>query len=324
MKTTVMGSFPKIPSGPGANVRSAIQRFEKGAISPHQLDDTYTRVVERVVNLGAEAGLDRTTDGQIRWYDLFDPMVRDLDNVQSAGLIRLFDNNFYVRHPLITGRLQYQGGTLAAWSREAAELSAVPVKMTLPGLFTFLALAEDQSYHGEEDLLADLIDVMQLTAKGLRSTGIVEIQWDEPALAKYPDRWAPNVVREAYQRLLRGALPEIEQSLALYWGASTSWLDVFANVPLSRISVDTISEAKVLDRLAAERLPMEVGLGMIDARSVRMEDPHNILDMMAPVMKTQGDNRVWLHPNCGLEFLPPDRAEMKVRLLGDIKALAHG
>jgi 5-methyltetrahydropteroyltriglutamate--homocysteine methyltransferase len=324
MKTTIMGSYPKIPSGPGASVRSAIQRFEKGSISARQLYETYSRAVDRVVTLAEASHLDRTTEGQIRWYDLFDPVVRDLDNVTSAGLLRLFDNNFYVRHPVISGRLQYQGGTLAAWSREAVELSRVPVKIVLPGLFTFLSMAEDHNYHSEEALLTDLIDVMQLTAQNLKDTGIVEIQWDEPALAKYPGKWSRDIVHAAYQQLLSTELPAVEQSIALYWGPSAQWLDVFAELPLARISVDVISEPTVLNVLAEARLPVEVGLGVIDARNVRMEDPRAVLQMAGAVMKMQGEERVWIHPNCGLEFLPPDRAEMKVRLLSDIKTLMQG
>ncbi|MCY0908093.1 MAG: synthase [Sulfobacillus thermotolerans] len=323
MKTTIMGSYPKIPAGPGPSVRTAIQRFEKGQISPEQLYSTYESVVKRVVDLAADAQCDRTTDGQIRWYDLFDPVVRDLDNVYSAGLLRLFDNNFYVRHPVVTGRLQYQGGTLAAWSREAASLSRIPVTIVLPGLFTFLSMVEDKNYHNEETLLSDLVDVMRLTVCHLADTGIVEVQWDEPALARYADRWPTAFVQEAYQKLLALEGP-LEQSLALYWGPSSPWLDTLAALPFARLSFDAVSEPAILDRLASHTLPASVGVGIIDGRNVRMEDAHQVVDILEPVLRRQGSDRVWVHPNCGLEFLPPDRAAAKVRLLQDLKTLING
>ncbi|SMC07328.1 5-methyltetrahydropteroyltriglutamate--homocysteine methyltransferase [Sulfobacillus thermosulfidooxidans DSM 9293] len=322
MKTTVMGSYPKIPAGSGPNVRSAIQRFEKGLLTPSQLFDTYSQVIGRVVDLAFEAQLDRTTDGQIRWYDLFDPVVRDLDNVQSAGLIRLFDNNFYVRHPLITGRLQYQGGTLAAWSREASQRSQVPVKVALPGLFTFLELAEDKSYGNQDALLADLIDVMRLTVKHLEDTGIVEVQWDEPALARNATL-SQSLVEEAYRALLDPSIG-LDQSIALYWGKSTPWIERLSSLPFSRIYVDAVSEPAILDVLSQTALPMDVGVGLLDARNVRLEEPSEVLQHLEPIILKQGPNKVWIHPNCGLEFLPPDRAEQKVRLLKDIKTLING
>ncbi len=325
MKTTMMGSYPKIPAGPGPSVRTAIQRFEKGQLSAQQLYNTYQLVVKRVVDLAADANMDRTTDGQIRWYDLFDPVVRDLDNVHSAGLLRLFDNNFYFRHPVITGRLQYQGGTLAAWSQEAVASSRIPVTVVLPGLFTFLALAEDQNYHSADTLLSDLIDVMHLTVQHLESTGIAEVQWDEPALARYGGRWPQDTVHDAYRALLGPAgTTVLDQSLALYWGPSSSWVDVLADLPFSRLSFDAISDPSILSRLSAEALPSEVGLGLLDARSVRMEDPKALAAVLSPILAAQGPDRVWVHPSCGLEFLPPDRAALKVRLLQDLKALING
>ncbi len=318
MKTTVMGSYPKILAGSGPSVRSAIQRFEKGLITPTQLFETYSEVTRRVLDQAFSANLDRTTDGQIRWYDLFDPVVRDLDNVHSAGLIRLFDNNFYVRHPLITGRLQYQGGTLAAWSREAASYSRVPLKVALPGLFTFLDLQEDTSYGNTDNLLADLIDVMRLAVRHLASTGVVEVQWDEPSLAYSSSSWSASRVQEAYKTLMDPEV-EIEHSIALYWGKSSLWLDTLSQLPLSRISCDAVSEPRVLDILAVDKLNVAVGLGVIDARNVRMEAPEELIRIVEPVLRQQGDERTWIHPSCGLEFLPPDRAEQKIHLLRNIK-----
>ncbi len=322
MKTTVMGSYPKIPAGPGPSVRSAIQRFEKGSITPSQLYDTYDEVTNRVLDLALWANLDRTSDGQIRWYDLFDPVVRDLDNVHSAGLIRLFDNNFYIRHPVITGRLQYQGGTVAAWSRKAASRSRVPLKVTFPGLFTFLDLMEDTSYDNKDALLADLIDVMRLSARNLVGTGVVEVQWDEPSLAFSPSSWPIDHVQQAYKTLIDSA-GEIEQSIALYWGKSSPWLEALSQLPFSRISCDTVSEPQLLDILSVDNLNVALGLGVIDARNVRMETPEDLARTLDPILRRQGQERTWIHPNCGLEFLPPDRAEQKVGVLRDVKLLIN-
>ena len=320
MKTTVMGSYPKIPAGPGPNVRTAIQRFERGLLPPSQLFEIYHQVIGRVLNLAVETQLDRTTDGQIRWYDLFDPVVRDLDNVQSGGLIRLFDNNFYVRHPLITGRLQYQGGTLAAWCRESSSLSPVPLKVALPGLFTFLEMAEDKSYVDQDVLLDDLVDVMRLTIRYLAETGVVEVQWDEPSLARAKTPPSLSRIQHAYQSLLN-AVPGIDQSIFLYWGQSASWFEGLSSLPFAGIYLDVVSDPRVLDVLSQNKLDLEIGLGVLDARNVRMEDPHAVLRTLEPVLHKQGTKNIWIHPSCGLEFLPPDRAEQKVRLLQTIKSL---
>ncbi|MDA8194231.1 MAG: synthase [Thermaerobacter sp.] len=321
MKTCVLGSFPKIPAGSGASVRSAVQRFERGAIGPRELSTTFRDVTARVVNLADAAHLDVTTDGQIRWYDLFDPLARDIDNFRPSGLLRLFDNNFYYRHPVITGRLQFQGGTLAAWTREAAALSRIPLKVALPGPFTVLALSEDQSYRDRARWLADVVDVLRLEADSLTGTGAVEVQWDEPALAALPGA-ERGEVRDVYAALTGGA--QLVQSIALYWGLSARWLGGLEGLPVARVYVDAVSDPAVLAALAETVWPFEVGAGLLDARSVRAENPDEVLSRLEPVLRRQGADRVWLHPSSGLELLPPDRAEQKVLALGAIKNLING
>lgn len=322
MKTCVIGSFPKIPAGAGASVRTALQKFERGSIGPRELNATYRAVVERVVTLAQEAQLDLTTDGQIRWYDLFDPLGRDIDNLKPAGLLRLFDNNFYYRHPVITGRLQFQGGTLSAWTREAVALSSVPIKIALPGPFTIVALSEDQSYHDRSRLLADVVEVLQLEAQSLADTGAVEVQWDEPALAADPDAWTADDVHSVYGDLTQGA--SLAQAVAFYWGTSASWLRALEGLAVNRVYVDLVSDPQALKALSEQEWPFETGAGLLDARTVRAEDPEEVVRQLEPVIRRQGSDRVWLHPSSGLELLPPDRATAKVKALSTIKNLING
>ncbi|MCY0879725.1 MAG: synthase [Firmicutes bacterium] len=321
MKTCLVGSYPKIPAGPGASVRSAIQRFESGQISPRALHETYREVTQRVLTVAHSHGVDLTTDGQIRWNDLMDPLTRDVDNFRAAGLLRLFDNNFYYRHPVITGRLQFQGGTLAFWAREATALTSVPVMVALPGPFTVVALSEDQSYHDNARLLADVVEVLRLEAESLAGTGVVEVQWDEPALATASIAPSLSEVTSVYRELTEAA--PLPMSVALYWGRSSPWMSAFQSLSLARLSLDLVHEPTLADRLAQDGWPCPVGLGVLNAREVRLESVEDIQRLVEPVLGRLGAD-VWIHPNSGLELLPPDRAEAKVALLGRLKAALGG
>lgn len=318
----MLGSFPKIPAGAGASVRTAIQRFERGQIGPRELYQTYRDVTGQVLGLAEEARLDMTTDGQIRWNDLFDPVVRDIDNVHSAGLLRLFDNNFYYRHPVITGRLQYQGGVLRAWAAEAASVSRVPMKVAIPGPFTTLALSENRSYADEEALLTDLVEVLRLEAESLVGAGIEEIQWDEPALAAKGRAFSPERVYAVLNRLLSDQV--LPQSVALYWGEATPWIEVLQGLPIERLYLDAVTDPGVVEYLTARTVSVPVGVGLLDARNVRAENPDQLAATIRPIVERQGTGRVWVHPSSGLELLPPDRAADKVRLLGTLKSLING
>lgn len=322
MKIAVQGSYPKIPAGTGASVRSQIQRFDRGQATPRDLDRTYRQVTERVLDLAHDVGLDMTTDGQIRWNDCFDPIVRDVDNVYSEGLLRLFDNNFYYRHPVLRGRLAFQGGTLRYWTSQAVEHSKVPIKVALPGPFTFLALSEDHSYHDDDRLLSDLVAVLKLERESLAALGVVEVQWDEPALARDKAIDASRVTGVLAELLKDSSLP---QSVALFWGRESSrWLEPFADLDLSTVYVDTVSDASAPQILASTTVSYAVGVGALDARNVRLEDPEAIARQLEPILRKQGADRVILHPSSGLELLPPDRAEAKVRRLAEVRETVLG
>ena len=322
MKIAVQGSYPKIPSGAGASVRTQIQRFDRGVGSPTDLDQTYREATRRVLNLAAEVGLDLTTDGQIRWNDLFDPIVRDVDNVYSEGLLRLFDNNFYYRHPVIRGRLAFQGGTLRYWSEQSVAMSKVPLKVALPGPFTFMGLSEDQSYHQSDRLLQDLLAVLKLERESLAGIGVAEVQWDEPSLSR--DRALDKgYVKEVLATLTAEA--SLPQSVALFWGQGAhAWLEALADLPLRTVYLDAVADPAVIPALAETEWPFAVGVGAIDARNVRLESPSDLARQLEPIIRRQGNDRVILHPTSGLELLPPDRAEAKVRRLAEVRAAVLG
>jgi 5-methyltetrahydropteroyltriglutamate--homocysteine methyltransferase len=322
MKIAVQGSFPKIPAGPGASVRTQIQRFDRQVGSPKDLDRVYREVTARVLKLAADVGLDATTDGQIRWNDWFDPIVRDVDNIYSEGLLRLYDNNFYYRHPVVRGRLAFQGGTLRFWTEQALVQTTVPLKVTLPGPFTFLALSEDLSYRNRDRLLRDLLDVLKLERDSLVGTGVVEVQWDEPSLARAND-FEADEVKDVLKALLADAT--MPQSLALFWGsASHRWLEPLSELNLATVYVDTVADPEVLPLLESNRWPYAVGVGAIDARNVRLEDPSQLARQLEPILARQSADRVILHPTSGLELLPPDRAEAKVWQLARVRDAVLG
>ena len=314
MKTTVLGSYPKIPVRSGPSVRQAVQRFERRAIGPRELEQVMRAVTRRTISVFEEAGLTRVTDGQIRWNDLADPVVCDTDNVVHGGLERFFDNNFYYRVPTVVGRLQYQGGVLAEWTRQAHQAATRPLKVALIGPVTLTAMADDRSYRNRDLLLQDVVEILALEAASVAEAGAAEVQWDEPAAVAGPP--VDRAQALAAWTALIASNPAVEQSLAFYFGPAGGWLDRLMDTGVRRVYLDLVTEPGLADRLSREALPFEVGLGLLDARNVRLEDRDAVLSVASRVAARQGAERVWLHPNAGLEFLPPDRAEAKVAWLG--------
>jgi 5-methyltetrahydropteroyltriglutamate--homocysteine methyltransferase len=315
VKATVLGSYPKIPQGAGASVRSALRRFEAGEWGPRQLEETYREVTRRTLRLFEEAGLTTVTDGQIPWEDLLDPVVRDVDNLVAGGLERFFDNNFYYRRPTVVGRLRWRGGVLAHWTRLAKEQTTLPFKVALPGPITLVALSADATYGDPRRLLQDAVEVLALEAESVVAQGAQEVQWDEPAAVYGACPFPAPQVEEAWRELLSVPLG-VPQSLAFYYGSAARWLPSLASLPVARVYVDLVADPSLAAALAQRPYPFEVGLGLVDARDVRLEEKPRVEAVVQRVASVQGRDRLWLCPTGGLELLPPDRAEEKVRHLG--------
>src|SRR3989304_5193821 len=104
MKTTVVGSYPKIPNRPRpARLRQAIARLDRGEITPEELARVQDEVTIEVIREQIEAGLDLIADGQVRWDDDQTYVARGLEGFDIGGLVRYFDTNTYYRQPPVPG-----------------------------------------------------------------------------------------------------------------------------------------------------------------------------------------------------------------------------
>ena len=64
----MVGNYPKI--GPGSqapNLRRAINRMDRGELTPEQIQGVKEQVTAEVIQDQIRAGLDLVTDGLIRW-----------------------------------------------------------------------------------------------------------------------------------------------------------------------------------------------------------------------------------------------------------------
>ena len=108
LKSTVVGNYPKLPTGKGdVNIRRLLHRFDKGEMTPGELDQAYNQVTDRVVREQVEAGIDLPTDGQVRWDDIVTPFAAAAEGFRIGGLIRWFDNNVYYRKPKIVSQIKW-------------------------------------------------------------------------------------------------------------------------------------------------------------------------------------------------------------------------
>src|SRR3989338_10580563 len=133
IRTTVVGSFPKVTETGADNLPGTIDKWQKQAVNDAGLQQEIEKVIRRILKEQEEAGLDLVTDGQVRWEDLPHLIARSSYGIKRGALRRFFDNNVYYRRLEMAGGVSWQKSALSDEVRFAATATKKPVKAALPG-----------------------------------------------------------------------------------------------------------------------------------------------------------------------------------------------
>jgi 5-methyltetrahydropteroyltriglutamate--homocysteine methyltransferase len=309
MLTTVVGNYPKVPNRPRpAKLRNAINRFDRGEISPEELRAVEEEVTREVIDEQVGTGLDLITDGQIHWEDEQTYIARRLRGVSINGLVRFFDTNTYFREPVVEGPVGWTEAIAVADYRFAAEYSPRPVKAVLPGPYTLARLSRDEHYRSLEARVMAYAEALNQEAGALQQAGAALIQLNEPAILKHKTDFP--LFQRAIGRTLEGI--SVERALYLYFGDLDGLYPGVLDLPIDVLGLDFVMGARNFDVLKTAPFTKTLGLGLVDARNTRMESVEQIVDGLRRLQEIVPLERVHLSPSCGLEFLPREAAQAKL------------
>ena len=319
IRTTVIGSFPKVTETGADNLPGTIDKWQKQALTDAQLQQELEKVTRRVIGEQEQAGIDVITDGQVRWEDLNHAVVRGSEGLERGTLRRFFDNNVYYR------RLEWKNGV--SWKKSAAAeefkfasgAAKKPVKVALPGPLDLVVSTEPKPGQTREQLFSAYEKILRQEVEALAKAGVKEIQIDEPSLAAGEPLLEKAV--EAINRIFDG-IPA-RRWVAVYFHDVSAILPALSGLKADVLALDLVSarekNPQLLEKTAAwlkqGGWKGEVALGLVDARNTRLEDPAEVAKLAAVFKQAVPAERLWLAPNCGLEFLPHEAAVKKLKVL---------
>jgi 5-methyltetrahydropteroyltriglutamate--homocysteine methyltransferase len=317
-------SYPRVAEGPaGQRLRRAYAKRETG-----DLDDAgYKRVVDdyiaEIISEQQDAGCDVVTDGIVGWYDLVNRPSTRLDGVKSAGIVRWFDTNTYVRQPEI---VSHPSGSyeLAPEYAAASKNTTRQLKAVIPGPYT---LARHSIITGNGDLTsltAAYADATAAEITALGKAGCTLVQIEEPSLLKFPGD--ADIVRNALIRATKDR-GDVKVSLVTYFGDAMPIYGEFLTMPVDMLGFDLTYGPKVADLLVATPPDVPVQLGALDGRNTKLDDVEQIASIVgrvAEALNTKGVGEIHLTSSCGLEFLPRDRAKRKLERISEIADVVSG
>ena len=164
--------------------------------------------------------------------------------------------------------------------------------------------------------------------EALARSGAELIQLDEPAAIKFPEDWAifeqslaPLV--QARERAAQNGR-KVELALYVYFHDCTPHYEKLVALPVDILGLDFTYDTKLADLIASAGSPKPLGLGLVDARNTRLEDPDVIAWQIERLLPKIEGGRAYLGPSAGLEYLPRDRAFAKLELIGKVRQALGG
>jgi len=190
----------------------------------------------------------------------------------------------------------------------------------LCGPYTVAALSKDESYGGDRaGLLLDLAAALRDEARDLAAAGATVVQFDEPALARIPGQPAGDLAAFAVvARTLTDAVGATT-ILATYFGDVAPLGTGFFDLPFDGFGLDLVSGAQSRELLGHFPDGKVLQAGIADARNTRLEPADELARVAGDLAEQVSPERLWISPSCGLEFLPREAAEAKLRRLADVK-----
>jgi 5-methyltetrahydropteroyltriglutamate--homocysteine methyltransferase len=318
---TVVGSYPKIPNKPRpARLRNALNKRDRGELTGDEIRRVEDEVTIEALQEQAEAGLDLVTDGQIRWEDEQTYIAGKLAGVSVNGLIRWFDTNTYFRQPVVEHDVAWREPITVADYRFASEHSAKPVKAVLTGPYTLARLSVYNHYGSIEKLASALAEALNREARALAEAGATFVQFNEPAILSHKDDYA--TFAQVCRRVVEGL--SAETALYLYFGDADGIYPQVLDLPFDLIGLDFAMGPQNEALLRQTPFTKKLGLGIVDARNSRMETVESIAERIRSLAGSLSPDDVHVSPSAGLEFLPREVAQEKLRRLSAAVRQAEG
>ena len=283
-----------------------------------EAQDDATRLAIRAQE---EAGLDIVTDGEIRresYSNRFATALEgiDLDNPGSA-----LDRSGHPNPvPRIVGKIRRKHPVEVRDLQFLKHHTTRRTKITVPGPFTMLQQAQNDYYRSEEDAALDYAAAVNAEIRDLFAAGADVVQIDEPYMQARPEK-----ARQYGLMALERALDGIEGTTAVHicFGYAAiiherpsgySFLPELTQCSCRQVSVETAQsrlDCSTLAGLAGK----QVMVGCIDLQDAEVESPATVVERIERALPFVKAENVILAPDCGMKYLPRERAIGKLRAM---------
>jgi len=326
LPTTVVGSYPQ----PDWLVNHAA--LEKHGVPRTHAQDIW-RIPADLLELAQDdgttlairdmerAGIDIITDGEIRRESYSNRFALALDGIDAErpGELRS-QTGRATPVPRVVGKIRRRAPVERRDVEFLLRQTDRATKITLPGPFTLSQQAQNEFYADEEEMAMDYAIAVNQELRELKASGVDVIQLDEPWVRTAPDK-AGRYGVPAINRALEGV--EGPTAIHLCFG----YAHVVSNKPSGYVFLpqlaDTIARQISIEAaqpnidlgVLADLSGKQIILGVLDLGSPDVETPEQVADRIRAGLKHVTPERLIPAPDCGMKYMPRERAFGKLRAL---------
>lgn len=323
LPTTVIGSY-SFPEW----LDRAREMGRQGLLTPAQLEEAHDNAVRSAITDQEIAGVDIITDGELRretMVNFFSARIHGFDMSGKMKAIGNLDPSIQMLDPIVTEKVRRRGSLgMDGHFRFLKTFARHATKVCVTGPQMLAKRATNQAYPSDRELVFDLADILNIELKGLVSAGCEFIQIDEPVWVGYPQDM-PWLV-ESFNRLVSGVKAKIAlhvcygnyQLKKLFTGQYEELFPAILDTIADQISMEfAVSGGVGLDIFEKFPTDKEVVVGVIDVKDESVETADLVAGRVRQALKFIPAEKMYVSPDCGMKFMPRDRAFAKLRAMVD-------
>jgi 5-methyltetrahydropteroyltriglutamate--homocysteine methyltransferase len=234
--------------------------------------------------------------------------AEDLGGFTISSLVRSYGNRYY-RKPIATGPIRWKGPITVEWFKFAQGLTKKPVKGMLTGPYTMMDWSFNEAYPNRREFCLALARALHEEVKSLEAAGALVIQIDEPAISTRFDEL--DLAVEAMRIVTEGV--RVKTVTHICYGEFEKVYPKILELRVDQIDLEfTNSNFKLLELIRKSPFTKEVGFGVVDVHSHRVESVEEIKDSIRKALKLFPPEKLYIDPDCGLKTRLKEEAIAKL------------
>jgi 5-methyltetrahydropteroyltriglutamate--homocysteine methyltransferase len=327
--TTVVGSYPQPGwlidrERLGERLPPRVRARELWRVEEPYLEEAQDDATRLAVREMEEAGVDVVTDGEMRRESYSNRFATALEGVDlDQPGVALDRTGHETPVPRVVAPIRRTRPVEVRDVEFVRSLTERRIKITVPGPFTMTQQAQNDHYATDRELALAYADAVNEELRDLKAAGADIVQIDEPYLQARPE-----AAREYALEAIDSALDGIDGETVLH--TCFGYAHVVKQRPdgypflrelnecrASHVSVEAAQPN--LDPEVLRDLPDKtIVLGVLDLGASDVETPSAVAERIRKALAVVPPERLVVAPDCGMKYLPRERA------LGKVRALVEG